>query len=130
MRAFGGGQSREVTRGRTGRRTLRPPAFPSRGTAGVELVTSPRNTLPVALFVSLIPWLSCWRWGRVSTPIVAGEPFRAYPASTIRQIANLSSESADPAKRHEQVRREQGTLAAGNASQKGKPWQSAAGPRK
>src|SRR5262245_16867651 len=32
--------------------------------------------------------------GTGSTPILAGEPFRAYPASTIRQVANLLSESA------------------------------------
>src|SRR5439155_27100526 len=41
-----------------------------------------------------IPWLSCWRWGRVSTPIVAGEPFRAYPASATSQVAKVLSESA------------------------------------
>src|SRR5262249_36114475 len=31
---------------------------------------------------------------RVSTPIVAGEPFRAYPASATGQVANVLSESA------------------------------------
>src|SRR5262249_23084204 len=36
---------------------------------------------------------------RVSTPIVAGEPFRAYPASATGQVANVLSESAGGGKK-------------------------------